>query len=292
MRRPLKDSPRRDDLAFCWDKALESDSWFRLHFAFAPRAVAQPILALHALFAMLERSSAMSEESLVSAHLAWWHAELSLQSAAASAHPVVRTLRESNALDNLSVSLREALVAQAFEIARRSRPGSWGDLRTVCGHVGGARVLSELSLALPGLALEVPSDRFAGTGLCRILELSLRSGTGLWFVPLELQAKHRAGSGAVERSTPEGRALVDALANVAEGWFDDQIETVQRIIPAPALSCGTTRHLFASMASQRLQLKRTFENLREGRGAETGGWGVTDLIKVWRECRRHSKQSE
>lgn len=284
-------SVAQDDLDFCWDEVLKADAWFRLHFTFAPKPVAERILALHALFAMLERPAAMSEESLALAQLAWWQAELSPEGAAASAHPVVRALRESRALENLPVSTRQALVVQALEVSRRSRPGSRGDLKTLCSGVGGARIVSELTVASPGHGLEEAEGHFAGTGLSRILALSVKSGAGLWFVPLELHARFQGGAHSIERATPEGRALMDALGDLGEEWFDEQLTALQRLIPANRLSSEQIQHLLATMASERLHLKRTIESLMEGGGSAPGSWGFMDLVKVWRDCRRHSKQT-
>lgn len=281
----------REDLDFCWNQAVENDAWFRLHFTFAPREVANPILALHALFAMLERPAAMSEESLGLAQLAWWQAELSPQAAAVSAHPVIRTLRTSGALENLPISLREALVIQALEVSRGSRPSSCSDLKAFCDRVGAARVLAELSLVLQGRALEHPDGHFAGTGLSRILANSLRFATGLWFVPLDLQARFHCSADAIEQSKPENEALFDALGDLGEEWFNEQEETVGRAVPARGARLRAAQHVFASMASDKLHLKRTIASLKEGGGGNPGRWRVSDVVKVWRDCRRFSSRA-
>lgn len=284
------DQMKREDLDFCWNQAVESDSWFRLHFTFAPKPVAKQILALHALFAQLERPATMSEESLALAQLAWWQAELSAQAAAVSAHPVVRTLRESAALENLSNSIREGLVAQALEISRRSRPSKVDDLKILCSRVGEARILSELAIGSGGRTVENPGGDLPGTGLSRLLANSPRSGFGLWFVPLDLLARFQGSAQVAEPSTPGSRALIDALGDLGEEWFDEQLETVQRIVFASGAGAGAAQHVFASMASERLYMKRTLANLREGRGVGPGRWRVTDLVKVWRDCRKFSKK--
>lgn len=284
-------SVAKEDIDFCWDEVLKGDAWFRLHFTFAPKAVAEQILALHALFAMLERPTVMSEESLAIAQLAWWQAELSPQSATVSAHPVVRTLRNSNALERLPISLREALVAQAFELSRRSRPSSRSDLKARCSGIGEARVMSELSLVSEGRILEELQGHCAGTGLSRILSLALRSGAGLWFVPLDLQARFQGSAQVIEQPTPKSTALMNAVGDLGEEWFRDQFEEIRRMASKLGLSPRKSQHLFATMASQRLQLERTIQRLKQGRGTEPARWRFADVLRIWRDCRRQSRRT-
>jgi len=284
-------SVAKDDLDFCWDEVLKGDPWFRLHFTFAPKAVAEQILALHALFAILERPTAMSEESLAIAQLAWWQAELSPQSATVSAHPVVRTLRNSKALERLPISLRKALVAQALELLRRSRPSSRSDLKARCSGIGEARVMSELSLVSKGRTLEELQGHCAGTGLSRMLLIALRSGAGLWFVPLDLQARFQGSAQVNEKPTPESTALMNAVGELGEEWFREQFEEIRRKASTLGLSPRNFQHLFATMASQRLQLKRSIQSLEQGRGTELARWRTADVMRIWRDCRRLSRRT-
>ena len=105
---------RQADLEFCWQKVLENDPWFRLHFIFVPRQSAHQYLALHALFGMLDGVATASDESLVAPQLGWWQSELSPAGLAASAHPVVRVLRESGALKRLAPETLQANLAAAL----------------------------------------------------------------------------------------------------------------------------------------------------------------------------------
>jgi len=284
-------SVAKADLDFCWGEVLKGDAWFKLHFTFAPKAVAEQILALHALFAMLERPTVMSDESLATAQLAWWQAELSPRSATVSAHPVVRTLRNSKALESLPISLRQALVAQALELLRRSRPRSRSDLKARCSGIGEARVMSELSLVSKGRTLEELQGHCAGTGLSRMLSLALRSGAGLWFVPLDLQARFQGSAQVKENPTAESTALMNAVGDLGEDWFREQLEEIRRKASTLGLSPWKFQHLFATMASQRLQLKRTIQSLKQGSGTGPARWRTADVMRIWRDCRSLSRST-
>lgn len=275
------------DLDFCWEKVLNSDPWFRLHYAFAPKQLGQQILALHALFSMLDRALGLSDESLRLAQLAWWRSELSPENTEVSAHPVVRTLRESGAMQQLSGDQIEALVAQAVSQLRTESLNSQEELKTLCDQVGEAKVLSEAAIACKDRAQPALVGRCAGTGLSAITrEAGLEGRPALWFIPLDLQARHQSDLHTIKQSRAEIRAVLESLCRWGEAWFDEQVEALSQAVSSGIFAPGAARHLLAMVLSDQLRFLRAMKDLGDGGKGEPGPWRLADFMGIWRECRR------
>lgn len=282
---------RQEDLAFCWSKALSNDPWLRLHFAFAPKPLATQLLAVHALIAMLDRALNMSDEALVLPQLAWWQSELLPHSLSLSAHPVVRALRTSGALQRLGPARLEALVVQAVGQLQAQTPGNREDLKALCNRIGEARVSALSSLGTSGDLEEHLRGRCAATGLHSIASREMHSERpDLWFVPLELQALHQSNVRDLSQGKASAGGLLVSLTDWEALWFDDQIRALKTGARQGGLSAKIFRYLLALGLSERLKFQRSLENMHAGTWRSPGRWRLTDFLTIWRECRRRSNR--
>lgn len=278
---------RQADLEFCWQKVLQNDPWFRLHFTFVPRQSGPQYLALHALFCMLDGVAMASDESLIAPQLGWWQSELSPDGLAASAHPVVRVLRQSGALERLATEHLEAIIASVLFQSQADRLPGRENLEELCNRVGEARILPELALGTEAVDMRVLRGRCAGTGLSRVVTRALQMENSLApIIPLELQARHqvdRHGSG--EGRGPES-PILESMVDWAESWFDEQTAALGEVIAGGHCDAATGRHLVALTLSERLRLVRSIENMKASGSGTPGRWGVADFVRVWRQCRK------
>lgn len=281
-------SNSESDLQYCRDEALLADPWFRLHFSFAPGAHSGKILALHALFAGLQRPLTMSDESLSLAQLAWWHQELSPQGWKGSAHPVVRALRDTGVLPLLGTGAIDSLLAQIPRIIERITPASVEELRTLCDGFGMSRVGAEIRAVNEGRQVQELGISGAGSGLTTLVELAQRSGGDFWFLPLDIRARHRIDRAIFDQHAPRRREALESLRKLGEDWHGEQYSRLETAARSGMISLPENRHLFAWLTSQRLQLQASLRHIvRHGR-PPLRPWSVGDPLRIWRACRRLS----
>ena len=282
-----------DDLRFCWDQVLQQDPWFRLHYVFAPKQTANAILGVHALFAMIERTLSVSDETIVLAQLAWWHAELTRDRAGVSAHPVVRSLRNSCGLDGLLEEISELFISQALFRHQAEPVKDQAELKALCDRIGMAKIQAELAL-LPdekiGASLR---GRCAGTGLSCIVDAALKcTPSRFWFMPLDLRAKFQIDMSAADQTGHDHTAPVSFLMDLGNAWFNEQIGALASEESYSTDSQRIRRHLMALVKTQQLRFSRTMSELAKGGGVSSTRWGLSDFIRVWAACRSVSSQPE
>jgi len=274
------------DLEFCWDQVLEFDPWFRLHFAFAPKRNATQILALHALFAMIERGLRLSEESLVITQLAWWHNELSPAQSASSRHPVVRLLRESGALSCFAEDQLEGFMAPTPQRLRAEPLQKEEDLKALCGRIGKGRAQLELALDTGGQGLRELQAHCAGTGLISLCAMALRDRQpSFWFMPLNIQARHQVQHHEIDSHTAGGTAALAELRSLGEEWFEDQNRELALAVSQRGSAPSVHRHLLAMGLTQRLEFTRAMGRREAGQTKTSRTWGLQDLIRIWSKYR-------
>lgn len=281
------------DLDFCWEQVLSNDSWFRLHFAYAPKAHDQRLLALHALFAMLERPLLASDESVGVTQLAWWREELSQDRLVRSRHPVLGALRASGALSDLSQKHFDALLASILHLSQFPPQRTKGDLKHLCNHIGEARLVMELAVAGPGIDPTPLFQRCAGSGLARMVDLAGRRPEKLvHLLPLDLQARHLVSLRELENKAEEARAAIARFSEWGRMWLREQSSALALVAGQSGPSQDCVRHLVALTQVQQIRFERAMNGLREEGKMNLGRWRLGDPLKVWRGCRRFSKLAE
>ena len=209
------------DTQFCWDQVLRIRPQFRLSHPYAPRAIADALLAVHAFLASFEEIVAKVEDENVSrAKLTWWQQELAAQNFAGSQHPIVRVLRRSMDLPvNLHFNLQRLLEFSLDRIDCAAPPDA-AALSQLCGKLGYYPMRLEFSLEA-----EEESDQAATTrdcvvtGLLQLLRESARTEhRAYWWVPLNLLA--RFGLSRNEISSDKVDSPKDLLKQVCHGVLE------------------------------------------------------------------------
>lgn len=279
-------TPPQDDLSFCWEQVLSHDPWFRLHFVFAPKHQADQILALHALFAMLERALTLSDESLSLAQLAWWRAELQPERAMVSAHPAVRAYRVSNNNRILPPEVTNLLIGQLIDRLQAQPLGDEQSLKDLCDRVGQSSVRAQLSLYFDDAESLPLEGHCAGSGLVCLIDAALKSPQqAWWFTPLSLQAKHQFSPSPNMQSGQGAMAVVQTFSEWGGAWLAEQIENFGRTSLPPGETQSARRHLIAMMNAQSIRLSRILNSLVKNGRSDPGRWRLLDMVRVWSSCR-------
>lgn len=276
-----------NDLAYCRRRVFENDPWFGLHSIFAPAQRRKQILAVHALFAVLERALLLSEEMLTLSQLEWWQAELAPERARLSAHPVVRTLRSSGVLQLLSQDTIAALLRQALDRLNTEPISDEARLRSLCDRVGRALLSAECAIGLDEwMSAHVGAD-CSGTGLSALLGSALRNdATSLWFLPLTLQARHGCDPRSIGAGSEDAVAVLQALDSLGAKWFADQLVQMQQTEAGLPASAHSRRHLFAWVLSDRHKTARSLRAIMRQQPAGIARWRTSDFLSVWAGCRK------
>lgn len=278
----------RNDLEFCWTEVLRSEPWFRLSFSFAPAAISHRILALYALFAMLERPLAAADETVLAAQLAWWRDEFTPQRSAVSSHPVVRALRASGALACVSSENLDRLLSATYRLAQPHTLQSNDELRALCNNLGAARANLELAVAAGNANFDSVSSNSAGTALLRLVDMAGSDLTHLVkLVPLELQAKHQYPATKLEECSRARQEIFSALGNLGSDWLEKQLDALSKLMQELGLR-REARHLVAAIQVSKIRFESTIQGLLEDNATEPGRWSLLDAVEVWRGCRRIS----
>lgn len=280
--------PVDQDLDFCWEQILRIDGWFRLHYLFSPDNRGDQLVALHALFSMLEKALTLSDENLSVAQLAWCRSELSPPRANTSAHPVVRSLAASRAWERLPGELLEELFRNTMARIDPEPLNDQQSLKAFCDRLGRSRLLLEIALSDDWQDHVKRLDgRCAGTGFFLLAKVPRNpQSRPYWFVPLELLARHQCTAQDLERGSDAAAPCLQELGELGEEWFQDQLAAIRAATVNSGKKAGQRRHLVAMTEAQRIQfarlLKRPVDSIRK----RTNGWGIRDLFRVWSEARR------
>lgn len=275
------------DSRFCWDQVVQQDPWFRLHYLFAPSELADPILALHALFAMTNKTLALSEESLTLAQLQWWRDELGREKAGISKHPVIRHLRESHSGFVLSDEVVDLLVAQVLLRLQSKTVPDEAALRILCHQVGKARVSAEFELQGANEQAAIEDGALAGLGLAVLWDFAVRNPrSGFWFLPLDVQARFQVGTEALGGSGQKAKSALGYFQDLGSQWSDAQIESILHLEAASEFAGVLQKHLLAMTMAWKLRLSGSIRDMLRGGDGEPGRWKLMDPVKVWAVTRR------
>lgn len=271
---------------------MANDPWFRLHSVFAPQQQEGRLLAIHALFAMLERTLGLSEEALSMNQLAWWQAELAPDQAHKNAHPVIRALRATGALDDLDKRHITLLLGQALDRLRQDPVADEAGLKRLCNEVGWAFIAAEWSVLMRAPPPEAASLECAGTGLSALMwHASIARDAPWWFMPLELQAKHQCDVHAIGKGTEGGMAAMQTLSGWGDAWFEKQVSQLARSGAGLGEDRGAQRHLLGWTFAQQRRLRKGFPAPGDRSGNQALKWGLRDFLWVWYACRRKSARA-
>ncbi len=213
------------DLAACEATALRPGSTFEISFRFAPAGFAARILALEALFVSVRNITyEVSDPAVGLAKLSWWQKETRGDAMRQSQHPVVRALRDSEALagagDGLLAgyfnSLAGFLVSGLFETG--------ADLLRAAKCIGGQEAILEAG----GTGGDPWADDAAKLGAAGFLAWLIRNIRGRtcsesWWVPLDFQA--RFGVTRDSGQAGSGNGGLESLVSGLGGLAMEQLES-------------------------------------------------------------------
>lgn len=275
-------SASKADIGFCWEQVHKRDPWFRLHYLFAPRKRVTQVLALHALFSMIEGTLEMSEESLCMSQLLWWRSELETDKARVSAHPVIRTMRDGLDTGLFSTHITDPLIAQVLLRLQAEPVTDEIALKNICHSIGKSKIVAEISIIPDEASNQDYSGQCAGLGLACLLEFVIQSSQrSWWFVPMDLQARHQIDSEAIDHQSTESTQVLQALRQWGAIWFEEQINDLALVALTEA-----RRHLVAMVYTRKLRFEASLQDLLEGGHGEPGRWRLPDFFRVWSSSRR------
>jgi len=279
--------PLEDDLAICLDHSTRLDPWFRMHFVFAPADQRNQVAGLHALFAMLERTLQMSEESLVLAQLAWWREELQPERAGVSAHPVIRVLRNRNDQALPSTKMTDHLIAPMLERLQAEPLSDKPALKALCDRIGSPRVCLQLGVDASEQDESVQSGCGSVSGLIYLIDTALRTpDKPWWFLPLSIQAKHQVQVNSLGHSSQDVAVVLGSLLEWAAEWMEEQFTFFKEFDGRDGNLQNNARHLVAMNTSHLIRLARTRQDIEGGGTGVPGKWSFLDMYQLWSACRQ------
>ena len=278
-------SSTSNDSLFCREQVARSNRLSLLAQVFAAEERREALLALHALFSVIEQlCSGSREEDVAIKRLAWWRDELHNSLNAEGAHPLGKELIRTGVASRISMKHIDRLLLSAQ--ARLESPviGDTAALKQLCLETGWPLV--ELEWALCGQEANQPSlDALAmRAGLAQLI----RESTGenahqMWWIPMNLLARHGLARDRLdEPSLNEAAIALSRELLSMEGWNDLQAEPRCDDISVRETNL---RHVFVLDALYARKFRKlekaTPLNLREGLLKV----GPADVFAAWRAAR-------
>jgi phytoene/squalene synthetase len=280
-----------NDGLFCREQALSTNPLLRLSLLYVEQPMAEQLLALHALFASIERaSSAVSDEDVAIRKLAWWREELERGRRVESRHPVLRELHRSGAASRLPWDRAQSWLDSTATLADAPPPATIRDLEHLCQAVG--EPLIEMELAVcdmpPGKGGDY-SGPVIRRGLIELLRESARKpgNSAFWWCPLDVLARF-----GVKRSElmpggndPEShkvfQVIIDGILSTKRGSEDILRNISNNKQPVMNLL------ILDVLAQRKLENMKKTSPVRFRKMLERTGLG--DLLASWNAARRISR---
>jgi phytoene/squalene synthetase len=282
--------PPSNERLYCWEQIARANPLFRISHAFAPKALADRLLPLYALFAALEQLCAQTSEAEVRHRkLDWWRTECLVSGPAASDHPVLRELTRSGAAACLEKAVLTQLLDSAEVRLDGPAPVDARELEALCRMIGHPQCALESAVADNGGAVRMPVTA-ACIGLAQLLRESAGQGgtVRFWWLPLNLMARHGVSRAdlAQDIDSAPARALFAEVLQLGRCWAPTPVQEVETAAGGiPAL-----RHLAVHAQLQRNAVRR-LKGVRpsEYRTALRRA-GPRELFQAWRAASRVSRR--
>lgn len=277
-----------NDKLFCWEQVLRTNRQFRISHLFAAKNVQERLLALHALFSVIEQTvTSVSDEAIAARKLLWWREETKGGVDSSSSHPVIAELCRSGASASLPSGQIQNLIDATAHRIDASAPGGEGALEDLCLQTGLPLVELELAVCVAGSYDSAPLRALVvRRGLMQLIRESLarEDGRGFWWVPLELLARH--GLVRAELSSPENAESVQSLMT--------DILTMKSLKKAPSTVAlidiseekQEITHLFVYDALNARKLNNTKFGSYIIEPEELEKLRIGDLFSCWKTARR------
>jgi hypothetical protein len=178
---------------FCWEQVDKTDRLFRISHLFASHRFAEPLLAIHALFASIDQIAGSSgDEHVTEKRIEWWHSELQPENISKSRHPVVKQLNDTGAVSADSFQHIQELIDGAIQRIQKTAPSSSRDLHSLFHLIYHPRIQWEYNLLREErpATVEFPAAFISGGLLELLRESSGGSERAFWWLPLDLLATH------------------------------------------------------------------------------------------------------
>ena len=277
-----------NDKLFCWEQVLRTNRSFRISHLFAGKSVQERLLALYALFSVIEQAlTSVSDEALAVRKLSWWRDEMQGSTDSSSSHPVIAELCRSGASTNLPPGQVQNLIDATAHRIDASAPAGEGALEELCLQTGLPLVELELAVCGAGSCDRAPLRALVvRRGLMQLIRESLarEDDRGFWWVPLEVLARH--GLARADLSSPESaesaRALMSDILTMKSlketplsVFLKDISEEKQEVTHLFVCDALNVRKLTNTKSSSYIIQPEELEKLRIG-----------DLFSCWKTARR------
>lgn len=282
----MRDSPdqERNDREFCWEQIHRTNPSFRLSHSFAPREKSEGLVALYALFSIMELLCAEhADPEPAYRKWNWWRRELLDREPDQSRHPVVRELLRTGVLETVAGAELAPLLLQAEQRLDPVAPADITQLRAL------VKLIYQPAGKLENLYLSGTCNdwegAFAQAGLFQLLRESTLPGShaGFWWLPLNLLAKHglRRDELLAKNKRDAAAALFSELFEACLDWDDaDQLQA------AGGSDAAVARHWQITLRLMRRKMQRLRGMSPDRFQSEIFKMGMGELLLAWRTARK------
>ena len=277
-----------NDSLFCWEQVAKTNRLFRVSHVFAPPMPAEKLLALYALFSVIEQAcSVHSDEEIARAKLNWWRSECIHRDLTHSHHPALKELVRTGAALDLDIQSMTGLLDLAEARLDEPGPAHAEDLKTRCQQLYQPQLEMEASICgiRKGELLWSP-EWAACSGLMQLIRESSgenRSGSYRW-LPLNMRAKHGVNRDDVLRK-PRSEPVVELFTEMMNIGIEWGAENSRQREDQPAAR-PQLRHLYVISGLHLRKLKRMKSLSPDRHASELGRLGLGDLLAAWKTARR------
>lgn len=278
---------RENDRQFCWERVSESNCVFQISRLFAGEEFADPLLALYALFASIDKVNiSVSDEQVARRKLEWWLCELQPETVSNSRHPVVRHLYSTGVADLLSAESIEPLFLGANARLDMRPVADLQELRSLCSLMCQSRYYLDFAVCA-GKDEAIP-DHWSASNHGGLLELiresACQSGRAFWWVPLNLLAQFRISRRQLVQNceSEKAQSLFHAIFRDSARPYPEENASLSRT--NFDLSGQLHAHLIAALKSR--QLDRVSKQRPTRWHHEMNKWRVSDVFAAWSLARK------
>jgi phytoene synthase len=283
-------SGQGNDELYCWEQVTKTNRLFRVSHVFAPPRVAEKLLALYALFSVIEQACTMhSDEEIARNKLRWWRLECIHRDLTHSHHPALKELVRTGAAPALDTQSLTRLLDRAEARLDLPAPADVEDLKARCQQLSQPQLEMEARICGIGEGeLDWNPELSACSGLMQFIrESSGENSAGRYrWLPLSLRAKHGVNQDAVLRKPRSGPVveLFSEMMNIGIEW-GTKCSGQREHRPATR---SELRHLHVISGLHLRKLKRLKKLSPDRHPFELGRLGPGDLLAAWNSARRNT----